>query len=375
MTKLKKTILRVGTHHSPDGALVVTPDRLRHWAAQFERLNQNGQIAPCSWDHADDSAGLLPVSLATYESDRATGSNLGKLHSFRVRPDGNSAEIVIELHDQQAIRSGKTNVVKISPVITAEWTDDGGQTYEDVITHVDFVNHPVDHKQTPFVACALRMNLDRQRSQVYRPSAESQARADAIADAVFGNNPKGAKRMTNLALSQPADGSLVDVSELGDDARAALRQIREIVDRLDGGSLDATLSPNGEGRSPSVQKLDEAIELLYGRDGLIEILGTGDDGDEDGDELRDLAKGAEGLETTTPEFGTMSLDTRVARLFSDGRCSAQERDQQVQRLSLDSRSVKQFCASRESIPAGTYGDGSYAAHKRANEIADEIFTR
>ncbi len=148
----RKSMLQVGTYHSPDGVVEVTPDRLTHWEAEFQRLSTNGYDVPVAWDHGSTAATLSPVSREAVPSARNT---VGRLKTFVVAADGQSAEITLELTDPRGAEQAASNRVQVSPVILPRWRDGKGNTYQDVLTHFDLVNHAVDHSQTPFVPARL----------------------------------------------------------------------------------------------------------------------------------------------------------------------------------------------------------------------------
>lgn len=176
MPLYKKSILRVGTYHSPDGTVRVTPARLKHWALMHRKLAVNDQVVPIDWDHAADPTTAVPMSADRFSKQRRSAKNtVGHLKRFKLAKDGRSAEIVMDIHRKSAAQAADDNSVFVSPVIFDRWKDGHGNDYEDVITHVDFVNHPVDASQTKFepcpagaVACALRFGLGSGTPNVYR---------------------------------------------------------------------------------------------------------------------------------------------------------------------------------------------------------------
>jgi hypothetical protein len=159
----RKTMLRVGTYHSPDGRVDVTPERLRHWSNEFQRMKQARQVIPMHWDHGSDLESLSPIPADKFRSAKNT---VGRLAGFKLAPDGKAAEVLFETLDPVATKKVATNAVYVSPVIMPQWRDGAGNVYRDSITSMDLVNHPVDHSQSParpaaptaVIACALRMS-------------------------------------------------------------------------------------------------------------------------------------------------------------------------------------------------------------------------
>lgn len=163
--KFKKAALSTGTRFSPDGKVEITPERLKHWQAEHARMKANGYEVPISWDHADTLEKLSPIK------KRSAKDTVGFLDKIELAPDGKSVELHLDVTDPRGAEQAEANRVYVSPVILPEWKDGAGNVYKDIVAHCDFVNFPVDHTQGPFeavpsiepgfVACALRMGLDR----------------------------------------------------------------------------------------------------------------------------------------------------------------------------------------------------------------------
>lgn len=155
-----KSILKVGTYHSPDGVVHVTPERLRHWEQQTKRLQSVGYAIPSHFDHANEIDLLEPIAMDVLSrgQNRSAQATVGRLDRFTVAPDGKSAEIVLHTLTPGAKEVVENNAVFVSPVIFPEWKDGAGNKYRDVITSFDLVDHPVDHSQSSFVP-AIKMGL------------------------------------------------------------------------------------------------------------------------------------------------------------------------------------------------------------------------
>jgi hypothetical protein len=165
-----KSVLHAGRdYHSPDGVVRVTRERLKRWKDGFAKLSAAKYIAPVDWDHADTAEKLQPVRMSDGKKKRSAANSVGKLAGFELAADGSHAIVEIELTDPKAQGRAERNEVYVSPVIMERWKDGHGTEYRDLITHVDLVNHPVDHSQGPFiespkpepgtVALAIRMGL------------------------------------------------------------------------------------------------------------------------------------------------------------------------------------------------------------------------
>ena len=178
MARFKKALLKCGTYHSPDGKIEVTPERLKHFADTFAKMSAADLGIPVGYDHSDDPAKTVPLSLAALKgpAPRSAKDSVGWLDQINLSPDGQSLEFTLEIPDEAAAKKAETNVVEVSPIIYPAWKDGQGREWRDCITHVDLVNHPVDAGQTPFtpvpapasIACGLRMSLVGGASKMYR---------------------------------------------------------------------------------------------------------------------------------------------------------------------------------------------------------------
>lgn len=169
MSTFRKAVLSVGTYHSPDGTVVCTPERLQHWKNEVAKIQAAGYAIPMHWDHAgnEDMDLLEPVKLSTLREgiERSARNTVGKLVSFDVAPDGQSAELTVQTLTPQATQLAESNAVYVSPVLFDYWKDGAGNVYTDTIGSIDLVDYPVDHSQGPFVpvaasrmSCAIRMS-------------------------------------------------------------------------------------------------------------------------------------------------------------------------------------------------------------------------
>lgn len=169
MSFFRKAVLQVGTYHSPDGTVEVTPARLQHWKTQVGRLQKAGYAIPMHWDHAgNDSVDLLePIKMDTLRQNQARSARntVGKLVSMDIAKDGKSAELTVQTLTPEATSKAQSNAVYVSPVLFSEWRDGAGNSYSDTIGSVDLVDYPVDHSQGPFVpveqrrmSCVIRMS-------------------------------------------------------------------------------------------------------------------------------------------------------------------------------------------------------------------------
>jgi hypothetical protein len=371
MAKFKKAILKAGqTYHSPDGKVEVTPQRLKHWADGFRKVTANGYVVPIDWDHASDLAGASPVKMSEFKKNRSAKNTVGKLADFRIAEDGQSAEVLLDITDPTAKGRAERNEVYVSPVIFEQWKDGANNRYRDVITHVDIVNHPVDHSQGPFVpaepgtvALGIRMGL----SGVYR-MAEDEDREDEGDD--FAGNDDPTETLPSGDESTEENPDLPKVH--GDDKIA--EAIRAHLEQL-GAVLPADWSFSSDAAD---QILLTALKTLVKAEQDAAADKAGDDEEDDPYGADEMGKVAD------PGFAAMSLASRnalayaerkhrediggrLSKLRDNGQCTVAEFDARSGgvgsiRLSLDSdgnpalSDLEKWIESRESVPRGTFWD-------------------
>jgi len=349
MAKFKVATLESGrTYHSPDGELVVTPERLKHWARSFRRMSESGHGIPISWDHAEDPDKSKPVKLPAGGSrKRPAIDTVGYLDAFKLIDGGKKAELTLDVRGKDNIDKVGDNLAYVSPVIFEKWPDGDGVIHTDCITHVDLVQHPVDHHQSELeraddsIACALRLGLDTGKPIVYRLQTEDE------------------ESSSDDSTPTDADDSADETAETTDDAER-LSRIMELlrtqsIDLSDDTTVDTFL-----------EHLEQALRTAAAMSSEGDEMGTGN------------------LEAATPEFAAFSLDAkkyqahadrqhrsdvvrRLGLLLEEGRCTpaevkAREAAVNVVRLSLDDKgehtptTVEGWIESREAVPRGTFWD-------------------
>lgn len=337
MSKFQKTILKLGTYGSPDGTVEVTPERLKHWEAEVSRLQEAGYAIPMHWDHSDDPELLEPIAMSVLEKReaRSAQNTVGRLHSFKASEDLTYAEIEIEPLTEAAKEKVSTNAVYVSPVISKSWIDGQKQAYQDVITSLDLVDHPVDSSQTAFVAVGekevVTMSLRTAESkEVFRLSSEksgSDGRTDKLSQVVTA--------LADLDIVLPDDTT---PENFFDRLHTAILTAAA----HSGVSTEDTDMSRIKEESPAIATM--SLEMKQ----LKEQLQASNE--------RELARHKE------------SLIQRLGLVRDSGRCTPVEHDQQIAlldkvKLSLNSEgvagetAVDHWIAARESLPAGATWDG------------------
>lgn len=415
MAGFKKAVLRVGKYFSPDGEVPVTPERLQHWRSEFMRMKAARQVVPVDWDHAEQSnrEGLTPLSLGDYRKRRSARNTVGHLVDFDVTADG--AILTIDVPDEEAAGKADKNLIFVSPVISPSWRDGAANDYADCITHVDFVNHPVDHSQGPFervpaeqfnqqpaIACALRMGLGTQFyvptkqgtsdmktfvPQVLRMAEDTRTpdgwvtREDGQKHPVFdakgrGKSKRGKRKAGKRAVSRlslfvrMAEDAEPVPAELTPEPEEAYDMIDEVLDLLEEFDIrlpDDTTDENLVDRLRTAliakggdSEMEDDMSDLSDLPDLPPIESTEEPPIEETPMAMSLAAG----NAIRQQYRT-SLTRRLRGLAKTGRCTESECSSRTQeigtiKLSLAASGkpvrceLERWIKSREVVPAGTF---------------------
>ena len=387
--RLKKAILKIGKYQSPDGEIVVTPERLRGWENSFGLMKSRNLGIPVGADHADDAAKTVPVALsAGKQKKRSPLDGVGWLESFKVAADGKSAEITLDIADEKAADKALKNLVEVSPIIYPTWRDGQGKEYSDVITHVDLVHHPVDASQSKFervpeaIACCLRMAADIGTTEptLYRMSDDFGKSDDDSSDS--GESDKGEETKPEAEPENP------DLPNSPDVDQQQLEALIAILAKL-GYALPA----------------DASQETII-RD-LLTVFKNADamSAKQEADEAKEeKEQEVSQINEASPQFAAMSLQAKTGlayaeklhresirmsldTLLKEGKCLPAEHKAKLEgigavRLSLDNdgnhqaTKLEDWIESRKALPVGAVWDPETKLQRMGsiNESAPEIDT-
>lgn len=369
----RKAVLKPGTYHSPDGAVSVDAAKLAHWRDTFQRMKAAKQVIPIDWDHATSADKLVPLSLSDYKRARSARNTVGHLVDMKILPGDAGAELTLEIGDAVAAEKAEKNLVYVSPVIFPKWRDGAGTEYADCVTHVDLVNHPVDHSQGPFVpaesgaiACAIRMGL----GAPYR-----------LGD-VMDDDDKAGNGDETLEEIGDGDGDGDGVANEGTPEETAAAgvnddagKLADVIKALAG--MNIVLSPD----TTTANFLQHVHQAL--------LTAAAHRGEANGNQTAAAPGAADGAGPTTvadPGMAVFSLEqrqqlewadkqhregvaARLKRVLENGQCTpaeseAMKRHLPAVKLSLggDGKPVpsrlEDWLAARESVPAGTFWDSA-----------------
>jgi hypothetical protein len=148
MPKYIKKVLKAGRYlvNTLDGKErkeeSYSPERLQHFADQYNEMHEAGLKVPSPWSHDQNG----PV---VKKEDLANSKNNAGWWNLFVDKDGDlSGEVDVPLKEDSK-RIG-TTVKEVSPLIRKKFVDGSGRIWEDVITHVALVTHPIQAGQDEF---------------------------------------------------------------------------------------------------------------------------------------------------------------------------------------------------------------------------------
>lgn len=360
MAFFSKTILKVGELNANGETLKITPARIKNWVKGFKQLRANGQHVPMHWDHGDSMADLMPLSAAEFKKRKRSAKNtVGELVGVTPSKDGKSIEFKMELFRKDAIDAAKSNKVFVSPVIADSWTDGGKNKYSDVVTHADLVDHPVDHRQGPFVceeagtlACAVRLSNGSPKvffmaSDEYKKDDEEEPKVTEMSDDEPGDSEPESETDTEVVEdTAPEEPS-------GRDAKVQ-RAVQSLA------KFGVQLAEDTDS-SNFFERLDAAVIALDAADST-------DDVDEEPTEsepmVATMSLRERSLFNHTQKKYRESLDGELQNLLNTGRITpaefkAKSAGVKTVKLSLDGdgnekpTALSQFIESRKAVPAGT----------------------
>lgn len=174
MAKFKKKVLEEGRYQSPDGMIDITKDRIKHWAASFQKMKAAGLKIPIPWGHQSKASPDYDER-EFYESKY----NGGYLEDLQADKNGCLIAIVDIPKEDDAQRIG-TTVREVSPQVETKWKDGRGKVWDDVITHIALVTHPVVpgqdnfevYEDAPKPEGATRLSLKQKLSKGDSPMAD-----------------------------------------------------------------------------------------------------------------------------------------------------------------------------------------------------------
>lgn len=363
-TFVKKAILKPRVYHSPDGTIVSSQERLKHWKNSFDQMTSKSKLAiPVSWDHRLDNTDPIPESeyQKLLKEKNSSKNTVGKLRGIQLLNDGkDGAEVTVELEDETAGNRSKSNVIYLSPVINeGEIKAGDGSVYKDVITHMDLVNHPVDTDQSPFTA------------------------ADVPADTNY--IACGLRLMSTTSVYRMGDTMADEDEKKDDDKETAESETKE--------TETEEAKPEDDGGIKEVVGLLTQINLVLGEDttkeNFIDRLKTAiaTAMAQNGEKPEQNSE----VEMKNPELVAMSafaqslnrerITNRLSELLKNGQCTpaefeAKNKAVNTVKLSIESdgkpaaSDVEKWIEARNAVPAGTFFTNEQKLRMSSYEVVE-----
>lgn len=188
MAKFVKRIIRPGTYsiRRKDGTTTrihIGRERIKRWVDNFTKMKASGLKIPAPWRHEEKAQ---PARLDADHSDWDAYNNGGFWEELHVGDDGALYGTVDVPNAKDAEKVG-TTVQDVSLLAKPEWMDGEGTKYQDAITHIAMVVHPVakdDQNFVPQDAPAIALSL----SEFY--SADDTTTGDEGDSVPEGDGPK-----------------------------------------------------------------------------------------------------------------------------------------------------------------------------------------
>lgn len=169
MGRFRKTILSVGTHKSPEGDVVVTPERLQRFAATHREMVKAGITHPVCWGHHLSSVPQYPKDLQ-FDAHQylASAFNCGRFVDLIV--NGEDLDAIIDVPGAEVDNDGnlltwvkdpdsgnmlRTSIREVSPAVCDQFVDGRKKSWNDIVGHIALVPYPVQAGQTGFQALSL----------------------------------------------------------------------------------------------------------------------------------------------------------------------------------------------------------------------------
>lgn len=211
MPTFTKRIIRPGTYTVPraDGTRArvhIGPQRISKWLSTFDAMKKVGLGIPAPWRHEEKA---LPVRLDGDQKDTNAFNNAGFWKRLWVDDkDGSLYGEVDVPREEDADRLGKT-VVDVSLLAKPKWVDGSGNEYDDALTHIALVTHPVakDHdnfrpspSESEAIACSL---CDLLMAEDVTPAPSGGAGNASIGDGVKASSATVKDALTMLSKMDP----------------------------------------------------------------------------------------------------------------------------------------------------------------------------
>lgn len=272
MPKFTKKIMPPGTYRVNGQEVFVSPERLQKWADNHNRMVSAGLRIPAPWRHDSQS---VPFRAKADDTDIDASNNAGWWEKVWIE-NGTLYGTVDIPRDEDASRVG-TTVTEVSPLITSNFSDNE-TTYDEAMTHIALVTHPVVKGQENFkpIAASVAFSAEDFLSKTPTPTAKPDLPFSLPEKTAGAETLPGGKVMATGASIAKALPILAKIGlKLPDDTNEANFAERVIVASLalsaaSGESDDSEEDPpTGSEEKPSPIAMSEETKLTEGQQGQL----------------------------------------------------------------------------------------------------------
>lgn len=264
MAVVRKTLLPLGKHVSPDGEVDVTPDRVKHWVETFQKQKQNKIKIPMPWGHQ---------RLATPDNKEFIRSrfNAGTLKDLMVGPDGSLDGILeapgLQEENGQLVSIAKmddgtpvkTSIADVSVGIFPDWKDGKGNEWNDMIGHVALAPLPVWADQSGFQSLSTA-----EQKVVYLSTVTRMANTDTEESDLKGKVEKASSATEDDGDDNEGAAKTLDsmFQSAGEEANPEQERVQRIIATF--AQLSTPFPPDTTPEN-FVERLDTVIGVLAAR--------------------------------------------------------------------------------------------------------------
>lgn len=170
MARFIKTVLKADTYHSPEGPVVVTPERIRRWVKTHAAMREAGLNTPVCWGHHLSEVPKYPEE-QRFDATQLLGAryNAGYFPELRAANNDTELQAVIDVPGAESDAKGnliawekidgrelKCAISEVSAAVKDRLTDGRGRVWGDHIAHIAIVPYPVVGGQDGFQALSLK---------------------------------------------------------------------------------------------------------------------------------------------------------------------------------------------------------------------------
>lgn len=372
--KFRKVMLGVGSHHSPQGEISVSRERLQHWADSFQQMKKNGLVVPMHYDHSTERSQLEPITLSDYsgQKKRSARNSVGKMTNVTVSEAGDSAVIEYEVTDKKAADQLESNTVYLSPVILPSFKDGQANEYSDILSHLDVVNYPVDHNQGDSEVIAMSCGIRNSDSvTVYRLAMDPDEQKK-------DQQPQDDQTPPTAKEDPTERESTTDEDQMQDTTTGPVT-VGDILPKLDTIGLPLPQDTNGDN---ILDRLNVALDVAIKAASEDDMSEPQSSQDTQVVDPKPQAMSAE-QQATTAYATQMHRDNIAAKLslcLEEGRCTKEQyekREKQLPAIKLslnedgqpERSSIEDFLDDCESVPKGSFWSED---ERKKREKAEDI---